>query len=61
MQLLDEHLYKLYEDGLVLSDDAVEQSRHPGEMQDKIDSHRRKMSGVSLESDTDRESRVMKS
>ena len=41
MQLLDEHLWTLYEQGLVSAEDAVDRSRHPGVMQDKIDAHRR--------------------
>jgi twitching motility protein PilT len=41
MQLLDEHLWKLYSDGLITAEEAVDKSRHPGEMQDKIDAHRR--------------------
>ncbi|MCO6439246.1 MAG: type IV pilus twitching motility protein PilT [Phycisphaerae bacterium] len=41
MQLLDEHLWQLYEQGLVTAEDCVDRSRHPGPMQDKIDTHRR--------------------
>jgi len=41
MQLLDEHLWNLYKDGIVSAADAIDRSRHPGSMQDKIDSHRR--------------------
>lgn len=41
MQLLDEHLWKLYEGGLVTAEDAVDRSRQPGPMQDKIDAHSR--------------------
>lgn len=41
MQLLDEHLWTLYESGQVSAEDCVDRSRHPGVMQDKIDAHRR--------------------
>ena len=41
MQLLDDHIWELYEQGLVNAEDAVDRSRHPGNMQDKIDSHRK--------------------
>ncbi len=43
MQLLDEHLWNLYEQGAVNAEDCVDRSRHPGGMQDKIDAHRRGM------------------
>lgn len=41
MQLLDEHLWSLYAAGTISAEDAVDQSRQPGQMQDKIDAHRR--------------------
>ncbi|RME40248.1 MAG: type IV pilus twitching motility protein PilT [Planctomycetota bacterium] len=41
MQLLDEHLWQLYEKGIVSAEDCVDRSRNPGVMQDKIDAHRR--------------------
>ncbi len=41
MQLLDEHLWELYKGGQIIAEDAVDRSRHPGEMQDKIDRHLR--------------------
>ena len=43
MQLLDEHLWNLYLKGLVNPADAIDRSRQPGQMQDKIDAHRRGM------------------
>ena len=43
MQLLDEHLWSLYMQGLVSPTDAIDCSRQPGVMQDKIDQHRRGM------------------
>ena len=46
MQLLDEHLWQLYEQGLIGADDCVDCARQPGAMQDKIDMHRR---GVAAE------------
>jgi len=41
MQLLDEHLWQLYEAGSINAEDCVDRSRAPGVMQDKIDAHRR--------------------
>jgi twitching motility protein PilT len=41
MQLLDEHLWNLYAAGTVSAADAVDRSRNPGVIQDKIDAHRR--------------------
>jgi twitching motility protein PilT len=41
MQLLDEHLWALYKDGKIDDHEAVDKSRRPGDMQDKIDAHRR--------------------
>ncbi len=41
MQLLDEHLWSLYEAGTITAEDCVDRSRGPGAMQDKIDAHRR--------------------
>ncbi len=51
MQLLDEHLWTLYEEGLVSSEDCVECARQPGQMQDKVDSHRRGMDAKTLAAD----------
>jgi twitching motility protein PilT len=41
MQLLDEHLWNLYEQGAINAEDCVDRSRHPGALQDKIDAHHR--------------------
>jgi len=41
MQLLDEHLWELFKRGDISAEDAIDRSKHPGEMQDKIDKHRR--------------------
>jgi len=43
MQLLDEHLWSLYAAGSITGPDAIDRSRAPGVMQDKIDAHRRGM------------------
>jgi len=45
MQLLDEHLWNLYEAGTINAEDCVDRSRSPGAMQDKIDAHRRGLTG----------------
>ncbi len=60
MQLLDDHLWSLYERGLVNAEDVVDRSRHPGDMQDKIDTHRRQISSAALDKDgEDGEERVI--
>ncbi|MHC4610299.1 MAG: type IV pilus twitching motility protein PilT, partial [Planctomycetota bacterium] len=41
MQLLDDHLWVLYLKGAVPMEEAIDKSRQPGQMQDKIDAHRR--------------------
>ena len=46
MQLLDDHLWSLYEQGLVTAEDAVDRSRGAGAMQDKIDAHRRQLAAA---------------
>ncbi len=46
MCLLDEHLWQLYKEGLISAEEAVDKSRKPGEMQDKIDALAR---GVDVE------------
>jgi len=43
MQLLDEHLYNLYEQGVISAEDCIDKSRNAGAMQDKIDAHKRGM------------------
>lgn len=40
MQLLDDHLWQLFSDGIIASDEAVDKSINPGEMQDKVDRYR---------------------
>ncbi len=45
MQLLDEHLWSLFEAGTINAEDCVDRSKHPGDMQDKIDAHRRGIGG----------------
>ena len=57
MQLLDDHLWSLYESGQILADDAVDRAREPGSMQDKIDGHRRKL--ASGEDEDDGEDKVV--
>ena len=41
MQLLDEHLWGLVESGTISAEDAVDCARNPGQLQDRIDQHRR--------------------
>lgn len=43
MQLLDEHLWSLYTQGIISSEEMIDKSRHPGELQEKLEAwHRRK-------------------
>ncbi|NLX24140.1 MAG: type IV pili twitching motility protein PilT, partial [Phycisphaerae bacterium] len=37
MQLLDEHLLKLYMEKVISAEEAMDKARNPGEMQDKIE------------------------
>jgi twitching motility protein PilT len=46
MQLLDEHLYTLFRDGVIGGEEAVDKSNNPGEMADKIEAHKRSMPPV---------------
>jgi twitching motility protein PilT len=47
MQLLDEHLWSLYTQGIISSEEMIDKSRHPGELQEKIEAyHRRKGTDV---------------
>ncbi len=41
MQLLDEHLFKLFSEGVISGEEAVDKARNAGEMQDKIDAFQR--------------------
>jgi len=41
MQLLDEHLFNLYRDGIIAEEEAVDKARNPGELFDKIEAHKR--------------------
>jgi len=37
MQLLDDHLWKLFEKGLIAADEMLDKSRHPGDIQEKLE------------------------
>jgi twitching motility protein PilT len=37
MQLLDDHLWQLYERGQITAADAVDHARHPAELQEKLE------------------------
>ncbi len=37
MQLMDDHLLKLFAEGKIAEEDAVDHSHHPGEMKDKVE------------------------
>jgi len=53
MQLLDDHLWNLYKSGAVPMEEAIDKSRHPGEMQDKIEAHRRGMDMTDVDADSE--------
>ena len=48
MQLLDEHLFELYQQGLIATEDAVDAARNAGAIQDKINMHRRGLDAKTL-------------
>ena len=37
MQLLDEHLFDLYKEKIISAEECIDKSRHPGEMQEKVE------------------------
>lgn len=37
MQLLDEHLWRLYESGQIAADEMLDKARHPGDLQEKLE------------------------
>lgn len=51
MQLLDEHLLQLYRDEVITAEEAVDKSRNPADMQEKIEALNR---GEKLESEEDK-------
>ena len=59
MQLLDEHLWQLYESGVVTAEDCLDRSRDAGTMQDKIDAHRRKLSSRDAQLDDGEEEQAV--
>ena len=36
MRLMDEHLFRLYCEGKIIAEDAIDRSQSPGEVSDKI-------------------------
>ncbi len=53
MRLLDEHLWELYSKKMITSEEAVDKSRKPGEMQDKIDAAMRGLDMSQMEKPSD--------
>ncbi len=49
MCLLDDHLWVLFSSNQITAEEAVDKSRRPGEMQDKIDMHSRGLDVAELE------------
>ncbi len=60
MQLLDEHLFSLYEQGSVAAEHCVDRSRQPGQMQDKIDAHRKRLTSAEQGGDDGEEAVVLR-
>ncbi len=52
MRLLDDHLWELFSANKISAEEAVDKSRRPGEMQDKIDAHNRGMDMSEFDSGT---------
>ncbi len=59
MQLLDEHLWDLFEAGTITEEDCVDRSRNPGDLQDKIDAHRRNIGSGKIDTEGEDEDRVI--
>jgi twitching motility protein PilT len=59
MQLLDEHLWNLYVGGVISAEDAVDRSKNPGVLQDKIDAHAKGLDASQLEKKEGEEERVV--
>ena len=66
MQLLDDHLWKLYDEGICSADECLERARQPGDFQAKIDAKARGQAGAlggkagGYESQLDRDSKEEK-
>ena len=41
MQLLDEHLFTLFREGIIAGEEAIDKCNNPGEMSDKVEAMRR--------------------
>jgi twitching motility protein PilT len=59
MQLLDEHLWQLFVKSWISAEDAVDRSRNPGALQDKIDAHARGLDPSQLEKKEGDEEKVI--
>ena len=60
MQLLDDHLWQLFSDGIIAPDEAVDKAINAGEMQDKIDRHRSHESLVDQDLGDDKSADVLR-
>lgn len=62
MQLLDEHLWKLYFDGVIPSEEAIDKALNPGEMSDKIERHQshKQLTDQELKDGEDDEHHIMR-
>ncbi len=60
MQLLDDHLWQLFSDGIIAGDEAVDKALNPGEMQDKIDRYRSHESLVDQDLGDDKSADVLR-
>ncbi len=56
MQLMDEHLFKLFAEGKISADSAIDYSHTPGGMQDKIEAYKKGQITLDDQGPTDEES-----
>ncbi len=60
MQLLDEHLWKLFSEGAISPEEAVDKSNNAGEMQDKIDRYQRHDQLIDQDVKGDEDDRILR-
>ena len=53
MQLLDEHLWKFYDEGKITLEEMLDKARQPGMLQDKVNKKIKQMSGAKGKSKKD--------
>jgi Tfp pilus assembly ATPase PilU len=53
MQLLDEHLWQLYDNGKIALDEMLDKARQPGPLQDKAMTKLRRVHGAKYQKETE--------